>query len=761
MFDKILIANRGEIACRVAATARRLGVQTVAVHSDADAQAKHVAACDEAVHIGGSAPKDSYLQWARIIAAAQATGAQAIHPGYGFLSENADFARACAAAGLVFIGPPPTAIEAMGLKAESKRLMAQAGVPLVPGYHGAAQDPELLQREADRIGYPVLIKASAGGGGKGMRAVESRADFAAALASCQREARSSFGDDAVLIEKYVQRPRHIEIQVFADTHGHCVYLHERDCSVQRRHQKVLEEAPAPGLTPALRQQMGQAAVAAAQAVGYVGAGTVEFIIEQPQGYGLGDGDDERCAAGPPQGATAPSGGSEPAQQGSVGAPSCAAGPPQGATAPSGGSEPAQQGSVGARFFFMEMNTRLQVEHPVTEAITGVDLVEWQLRVAAGEALPLQQHELRLQGHAIEARICAENPEQQFLPATGTLAVYRKPAHCAFERGPLRFDDGVREGDAISPFYDSMIAKLIVHADTREQALARLDTALAQTHIVGLATNVQFLRHVLRSPSFAQARLDTALIPREAALLFNQDPVGLPLAVAAATAQTLLDERALENPDPFSRRDGWCSHPSADAARRRLAFEYRGQPVAASLVYARDASVQLCLEPPAVQADAKAETEAVAAAVAPAADAAAAAACSGPLRFHALPAGSAWALELGFGGHSSRASVYMLGEQVHIFMPQGAAQIVEIDRLAHAGDHAPEGGRLSAPMPGKVLSFCVVAGEAVKKGQPLALMEAMKMEHTLSAPADGTVAELLYAPGDQVAEGAELLRFVPA
>ncbi len=690
MFKKILIANRGEIACRVAATARRLGVQTVAVYSDADAQAKHVSACDEAIHIGGSAPKDSYLQWARIIAAAQATGAQAIHPGYGFLSENADFARACAAAGVVFIGPPAAAIEAMGLKAESKRLMEQAGVPLVPGYHGAAQDPALLQREADRIGYPVLIKASAGGGGKGMRAVESSADFAAALASCQREARSSFGDDAVLLEKYVQRPRHIEIQVFADSHGHCVYLHERDCSVQRRHQKVLEEAPAPGLTPTLRQQMGQAAVAAAQAVGYVGAGTVEFIVEQ--------------------------------------------------------ADYAQPEAM--RFYFMEMNTRLQVEHPVTEAITGVDLVEWQLRVAAGEALPLQQHELRLQGHAIEARICAENPDQQFLPATGTLAVYRKPAHCAFERGPLRFDDGVREGDAISPFYDSMIAKLIVHADTREQALARLDAALAQTHIVGLATNVQFLRHVVRSPSFAQARLDTALIPREAARLFDQDPVGLPLAVAAATAQTLLDERALETPDPFSRRDGWCSHPSADAARRRLAFEYRGQPVDATLIYARDASVQLCVEPQASEAEAAATSAPVAA-------------CSGSLRFHALPAGSAWALELGFGGHSSRASVYMLGEQVHIFMPQGAAQIVEIDRLAHAGDHAPEGGRLSAPMPGKVLSFCVSAGEAVKKGQPLALMEAMKMEHTLSAPADGTVAELLYAPGDQVSEGAELLRFVPA
>ncbi|HAX21575.1 MAG TPA: 3-methylcrotonyl-CoA carboxylase, partial [Hydrogenophaga sp.] len=342
MFTKILIANRGEIACRVAATARRMGVRTVAVYSDADASAKHVAACDEAVHIGGSAPKDSYLQWQRILDAAKATGAQAIHPGYGFLSENEAFANACAEAGLVFIGPPASAIQAMGLKAESKRLMESAGVPLVPGYHGADQDPQMLQHEADRIGYPVLIKASAGGGGKGMRAVEKAEDFAAALASCKREAINSFGSDAVLVEKYAQRPRHIEIQVFGDTHGNCVYLFERDCSVQRRHQKVLEEAPAPGMTPELRQQMGLAAVAAARAVNYVGAGTVEFIVEQP---------------------------------------------PEG----------------GMRFYFMEMNTRLQVEHPVTEAITGLDLVEWQLRVASGEPLPLTQEQLHIDGHAIEAR----------------------------------------------------------------------------------------------------------------------------------------------------------------------------------------------------------------------------------------------------------------------------------------------------------------------------------------------------------------------
>jgi len=380
MFQKILIANRGEIACRVAATARRLGVKTVAVYSRADAQAKHVAACDEAVYIGageGNSPKDSYLRWQAILEAAQATGAQAIHPGYGFLSENEDFANACAAAGLVFIGPRSESIRAMGLKAESKRLMEKAGVPLVPGYHGKDQNPALLQAEADRIGYPVLIKASAGGGGKGMRVVNAAAEFAEALASCQREAINSFGDDAVLIEKYVQRPRHIEIQVFGDTHGDCVYLFERDCSVQRRHQKVLEEAPAPGMTPALRQQMGEAAVAAAKAVNYVGAGTVEFIVEQ-------------LAYDQPE---------------------------------------------SMKFFFMEMNTRLQVEHPVTEAITGLDLVEWQLRVASGEPLPLQQHQLTMHGHAIEARICAENPDNQFLPATGTLHVYRKPPTWALSACP--------------------------------------------------------------------------------------------------------------------------------------------------------------------------------------------------------------------------------------------------------------------------------------------------------------------------------------
>ncbi|GAB4090638.1 acetyl/propionyl/methylcrotonyl-CoA carboxylase subunit alpha [Hydrogenophaga soli] len=709
MFNKILIANRGEIACRVAATARRLGVKTVAVYSDADANAKHVAACDEAVHIGGSAPKDSYLRWERIIEAAQATGAQAIHPGYGFLSENEDFANACAAAGLVFIGPPASAILAMGLKAESKRLMETAGVPLVPGYHGADQDPALLQREADRIGYPVLIKASAGGGGKGMRIVEKAEDFAAALASCQREAINSFGSDAVLIEKYVQRPRHIEIQVFADAHGNAVYLFERDCSVQRRHQKVLEEAPAPGMTPELRQSMGQVAVAAARAVNYVGAGTVEFIVEQPQGYGL-DGAMEAMT--------------EPAP-----------GRPKLASAPLGGSAAPAGASVGAKFYFMEMNTRLQVEHPVTEAITGLDLVEWQLRVASGEPLPLKQEQLTLSGHALEARICAENPDKQFLPATGTLQVYRKPDAASFAVAPVRFDDGVREGDAISPYYDSMVAKLIVHGDTREQALARLDAALAQTHIVGLTTNVQFLRHVVRSESFAQARLDTALIQRESAVLFQQDPVGLALAAAADVARTLLDERAGEGPDPFSRTDGWRSHGTLV---RRFAFEYPGHDgtVPAALTYQHGGGLHLAVG----------EGGAVA---------------EGPLSFQPHASGQGDAIDLQFAGQRTRVTVYRRGEVAHIHTDAGATHIVSVDLLAHAGDGQGEGGRLTAPMPGKVVSFAVQAGDTVRKGQALAVMEAMKMEHTIAAPADGVVAELLYAAGDQVTEGAELLKLTPA
>ena len=657
MFKKILIANRGEIACRVAATAKRLGIQTVAVYSDADAQAQHVQACDEAVHIGGPAPRDSYLQWQRILEAAKATGAQAVHPGYGFLSENEAFAQACADAGLVFIGPPPSAILAMGLKAESKRLMESANVPLVPGYHGADQDPALLKREADRIGYPVLIKASAGGGGKGMRAVYGADEFDAALASCKREAINSFGDDAVLIERYVQKPRHIEIQVFGDSHGDCVYLFERDCSVQRRHQKVLEEAPAPGMTPERRAQMGEAAVAAAKAVGYVGAGTVEFIAEQ-------DG----------------------------------------------------------RFYFMEMNTRLQVEHPVTEAITGQDLVEWQLRVASGEPLPLKQHELRIHGHAIEARICAENPDGGFLPATGRLDVARWPAHVSFERGNVRIDAGVREGDAISPYYDSMVAKLIVWGEDRAQALARLDLALRDTHIVGLQTNVAFLRRCAATASFSSADLDTGLIERERAVLFDQPGLPLRVSAAAVVAHTLAVEGATQGTDPWSTRDGWRMFGSAT---RRFDLEAGGTHHEVLLSRHHRGGMTLTVEGEAIE--------------------------------FAVQSSDAETHELFLATDRIRVKTYAQGERVAVFGSEGSAVLTEVDLIAHAGDGPAEGGRLTAPMPGKLVAFLAKAGDTVTKGQPLAVMEAMKMEHTISSPRDGKVAELLFAVGDQVGDGAELLK----
>jgi 3-methylcrotonyl-CoA carboxylase alpha subunit len=656
-----------------------------------------VSACDEAVRIGGPEPRDSYLRWERILAAAQATGAQAVHPGYGFLSENDEFAQACADAGLVFIGPPPAAIRAMGLKAASKQLMEQAGVPLVPGYHGADQDPALLRREADRIGYPVLIKASAGGGGKGMRAVAAPEEFDAALASCKREAANSFGDDAVLVERYVQRPRHIEIQVFFDTHGNGLYLFERDCSVQRRHQKVLEEAPAPGMAPERRREMGAAAVAAARAVDYVGAGTVEFICEQ-------DG----------------------------------------------------------RFYFMEMNTRLQVEHPVTEAITGFDLVEWQLRVAAGEKLPASQETLVLRGHAIEARLCAENPEANFLPATGTLAVLRWPEHVEFQRNAdgervhvpatVRVDTGVVEGDAISPFYDSMIAKVIVWGEDRAQALARLDAALAQTHIVGVVNNVAFLRRVLATRSFSEPVLDTALIERERAHLFG-DP-GLPFEDVAAgvAAATLAAQRASagRDPDPWSRRDGWRLH---GAAVQRFDLEWGGEPREVRLTLRHGGAMSLAYDGYSGE---------IAFATQPSNDLA----LSGIETQSAVGANGAGDVSghgvhdivLGTGDASRRLrlTTYIAGEQVTLFGLHGSAQVQVVDPLAHAGEGPAEAGRLTAPMPGKVIAYLVQPGARVKTGQPLAVLEAMKMEHTIAAPRDGTVAELLFAPGDQVSEGGELL-----
>jgi 3-methylcrotonyl-CoA carboxylase alpha subunit len=657
MFKKILIANRGEIACRVAATARRLGVRTVAVYSDADANAQHVAACDESVRIGAAPAKESYLVIERIIEAAKMTGAEAIHPGYGFLSENDEFAAACDAAGLVFIGPPAAAIRAMGSKSAAKALMETAEVPLVPGYHGERQEADFLHTQADAIGYPVLLKASAGGGGKGMRIVERSEDFEAALASCKREAINSFGDDRVLIEKYLQRPRHIEIQVFADTHGNCVYLFERDCSVQRRHQKVLEEAPAPGMTEARRRAMGEAAVNAAKTVGYVGAGTVEFIANQ-------DGS----------------------------------------------------------FYFMEMNTRLQVEHPVTEMITGTDLVEWQLRVAAGEALPLQQHELTLHGHAIEARVYAENPEKGFLPSTGQLLHFRMPQSLHFTYGDIRIDAGVREGDVISPHYDPMIAKLIVHGQDRAQALLRMRQALQAFEIVGPATNVAFLDRLIASSPFAQADLDTGLIERHHAALFPIAPPPPLAAIALAVAKLALSD--VSGSDPWNTNSGWRLTGSYS---RKLLFTADEASIDIELEYLREgwllkqANSQIWLTQ--IQTD------------------------------HS-------SVRLRADDQSHEGRVVRVGDSFHIFYAGHHYQLDWHDPIAHAGEHEADSGRLTAPMPGKIIQLLVDAGITVEQGAPLLIMEAMKMEHTISAPARGRVAEWLYAIGDQVAEGAQLLSFLP-
>jgi 3-methylcrotonyl-CoA carboxylase alpha subunit len=657
MFNKILIANRGEIACRVATTARRLGMRTVAVYSEADAGARHVAFCDEAIAIGGVAAADSYLKADRIIAAAQTTGAQAIHPGYGFLSENAEFADACATAGLVFIGPPASAIRAMGSKSAAKTLMEKAGVPLVPGYHGENQDPSFLHQQADKIGYPVLLKASAGGGGKGMRIVERSEDFAAALASCQREAKNSFGDERVLVEKYLVRPRHIEIQVFADTLGHCVSLFERDCSVQRRHQKVLEEAPAPGMTAERRQAMGDAAIAAARAVGYVGAGTVEFIAQQ-------DGS----------------------------------------------------------FYFMEMNTRLQVEHPVTEMITGTDLVEWQLRVAAGERLPLLQPDLTIRGHAIEARVYAENPEKGFLPSTGHLQHLRMPAAAEFTRDrAVRIDAGVREGDAITPYYDPMIAKLIVWGEDRSQALARMSQALAEFEAVGLSTNVEFLGRLIASPPFAAAELDTGLIERHHAALFPA-PTPVPLTVLALACAALVREESQSSNDPWAQTSGWRMNA---ALTRQLKFTDPAGDLLVHLVYERT-GVRVNTDRGTV------------------------------LLTDFAAAGHQ--LIVSIDGRPVTANVIRSGDSFHLFHGGHHWPLEWRNPIAHAGEQETDGGRLTAPMPGKIVALLIDAGAQVEKGAPLLIMEAMKMEHTISAPSQGKVTELLYAVGDQVAEGAQLLSF---
>ncbi len=662
VFTKILIANRGEIACRVIRTARRMGVATVAVYSQADANARHVRLADEAVLIGPAPARESYLVAERILDAAKRTGAEAIHPGYGFLSENDDFAEACEAAGIAFIGPPASAIRAMGSKSAAKTLMEKAAVPLTPGYHGDIQDPGFLSQQAERIGYPVLIKASAGGGGKGMRRVDSAADFEASLLSCKREATNAFGDDHVLVEKYVLKPRHIEIQVFGDKHGNCVYLFERDCSVQRRHQKVLEEAPAPGMTLERRAAMGKAAVDAAKAVGYVGAGTVEFIAHQ-------DGS----------------------------------------------------------FYFMEMNTRLQVEHPVTEMITGLDLVEWQLRVASGERLPLMQEQLQLDGHALEARIYAEDPDKGFLPSTGRLVHLAPPP----ESDHVRVDTGVEQGDEITPHYDPMIAKLIVWGADRRQALARMRQALAQYRVVGVSNNIDFLARLVAVPSFANAELDTGLIEREQALLFP--PSGdVPADVwrLAALAELLREKRLAEkkaaravDPDsPWRALDGWRLN---GRAQRKLAFRL-GDKVQDVWVQVVPGGHELRVGSEHVFA-------------------------RGTLGAHSE-------LQAQLGERRVRAAVVLAGERRQVFFEGRSWPLSLVDTLHVGGEGEEVEGGLRAPMPGKVIAIMASPGSMVEKGAPLLVLEAMKMEHTISAPRKGVVKAFRFAPGDQVSDGAELVDF---
>ena len=663
MFEKILIANRGEIAVRIARTAAHLGIRTVAVYSEADAGALHVEACDEAYLIGAAPARDSYLHGERIIQVARQTGAQAIHPGYGFLSENAAFARACEAAGIVFVGPPAAAIEAMGSKSAAKTMMEKAGVPLVPGYHGQEQDDALLETEAGRIGYPVLIKAAAGGGGKGMRIVEQPATFRESLDAARREAKSAFGDDHVLIEKYLVRPRHVEVQVFADQRGEYVHLFERDCSVQRRHQKIIEEAPAPGMSDARRSEMGEVALAAARAVGYVGAGTVEFIVD-----------------------------------------------------------------ARGEFYFMEMNTRLQVEHPVTEMISGVDLVEWQLRVAAGEPLPMKQAALEHRGHAFEARIYAEDPDRDFLPATGTITHLRQPHDPAH----VRIDTGVRSGDEIGIHYDPMIAKVIAWDVDRDAALRRLRSALAGYELAGLKTNVAFLLGVASHPAFAGAghdatTLDTGLIERHHAELFAQPQPASDTVLAAAAMFELLQISARtqqasasseDRYSPWHRSDGWRLN---EDNHHDLVFLDNGSRISVTAHYRDDGFL---LELPESKVFARAQLD------------------------------SDNRLVMDLDGARVNTSVVRGGEELIVFV-SGSSHRLERERHASVEDEQPD-GLLVSPLPGSVAQVLVEEGQKVDKGQALMIVEAMKMEHTIAAPRAGVVAGIYFTAGEQVAEGAQLL-----
>ena len=675
-FDTLLVANRGEIACRVMRTARRMGLKTVAVYSDADATSRHVREADEAVRLGPAAARESYLNVDTVIEAAQRTGTGAIHPGYGFLSENGTFVKALEQAGITFVGPPASAIAAMGDKSAAKARMANAGVPLVPGYHGDDQGDALLRSEADKIGYPVMLKASAGGGGKGMRVVESGEGFQAALDGCRRESKAAFGDDRMLIEKYLVQPRHVEVQVFCDRYGNGVYLFERDCSVQRRHQKVIEEAPAPGMTTELRAAMGDAAVRAAREIGYVGAGTVEFLLD---------------------------------------------------------SSPGQDGA----FYFMEMNTRLQVEHPVTEMITGQDLVEWQLRVAMGEPLPCRQDELTITGHSFEARIYAEDPEQDFLPATGLLTRFALDLEGAgLGADQVRLDSGVESGDTVSMHYDPMLAKLIVHGVDRDAALATLNRALAALDVQGVVTNRAFLQRLANHPGFKNVELDTRFIERNEATLFAPRPFSTENYASAALIGLHQLAQECKSDSPWDRHDGFrlnaphtirialCDPASAQAADNDSAVV-----VVEGKRATLDTRWQLTIGNSTLTASLQ------------------------PLE------GDAVAVTL--NGHRRRLQAYKDGHVVVMAEPSGETRLFwrRIDAIDH-GHHEAE-STLTAPMNGTVVALLVEPGAQVEKGMPLMVMEAMKMEHTMTAPADGSIETFHFQAGDTVSQGAVLLDFAPS
>ena len=660
MFGKILIANRGEIACRIMRTATRMGIRSVAVYSEADAGARHVALADEALAIGPAAARESYLNINRIIAAARHSGAQAIHPGYGFLSENEDFADACVQAGITFIGPPAAAIAAMGSKARAKALMQHAGVPVVPGYHGEDQADAVLQREAARIGWPVLIKASAGGGGKGMRVARNIGEFPAVLEACRRESRAAFGDDRLLLEKYLEQPRHVEIQVFRDFHGSSVFLFERDCSIQRRHQKVLEEAPAPGLTLTERKEMGRVAIAAADAIEYLGAGTVEFIRDR-------DG----------------------------------------------------------RFYFMEMNTRLQVEHPVTELITGQDLVEWQLRVADGQPLPLTQQQLTLNGHAMEVRLYAEDPERDFLPATGHLSHLRFPADSAH----IRVDSGVRAGDSITVHYDPMIAKLIVWGQNRNDALSRMQAALAETQVAGVRTNIDLLASIVAHPEFREARFDTGFIERHRDALLTPARAMDTTVLALAALHVLLDrvrhanaaaQTSTEPGSPWHCTDGW----RLDGAHTEiLHLRSRGGDHVIHITPQHDGYL-LGMDDQMLNASARLDK-------------------TGDLIAR-------------LDSRTVRATTVEHGARITVMLAGGTHEFTRIDNLAWERDASAAVGGLTSPMPGRIVEVRVRAGDTVQRGDTLVIIEAMKMEHAVIAPTDGKIAALHFQAGDMVNEGVELL-----